>query len=267
MKRLIFIMAVLLMPLCIQAQRSSLLGKKSVTTKVDNSAYEKEQIVETDGKVTFRTTLNAEGKTKAELYALVGRWAAFRYEPSTENGVWTDDDYFRNLEYACIKTADPNAGTIECLGDEEMVFSNKVLAKDYCRVNYTLNIHVADGTPRKAYQLTRNQLVPSLREYVENHIIPRYAFFDKAHGETHVRQVIQQSMELATHYPVSLNMTYVIAAYHDTGLTEGRETHHIVSGRIIRADRQLRNWFMEEEIEMMAGELEKKEVERIMTLQ
>lgn len=117
----------------------------------------------------------------------------------------------------------------------------------YCGI-----IYVADGTPRKAYQLTHNQLIPTLQEYVEKEIIPRYTHFDKAHREAHVRQVIQQSMELAVHYPVSINMVYAIAAYHDTGLTEGRDTHHLVSGRIIRTDAQLRKWFREEEIETMA---------------
>ena len=121
----------------------------------------------------------------------------------------------------------------------------------YCGI-----IHVADGTPRKAYQLTRNRLTPTLQEYIEKEIVPRYAFFDKAHRETHVRQVIQQSLELAAHYPVALNMVYAIAAFHDTGLAEGRDTHHLVSGRIIRTDRQLRNWFREEEIETMAAAAE-----------
>lgn len=31
-------------------------------------------------------------------------------------------------------------------------------------------------------------------------------------------------------------MVYVIAAYHDLGLCEGCEFHHIVSGRILFAD-------------------------------
>ena len=47
-------------------------------------------------------------------------------------------------------------------------------------------------------------------------------------------------------------MVYAIAAYHDTGLCEGRDTHHLVSGRIIREDRKLREWFDEEQIETMA---------------
>ena len=47
-------------------------------------------------------------------------------------------------------------------------------------------------------------------------------------------------------------MVYAIAAYHDTGLCEGRDTHHLVSGRIIREDKKLREWFNEGQIETMA---------------
>lgn len=39
---------------------------------------------------------------------------------------------------------------------------------------------------------------------------------------------------------------------HDIGICEGRKIHHLASGRIIRADRILRRWFTEEEIETIA---------------
>ena len=97
---------------------------------------------------------------------------------------------------------------------------------------------------------------PELREYVESHIIPRYDGFDKAHQRDHVQMVIRQSMELAEQLQVDANMAYAIAAYHDTGLCEGRELHHEVSARIIREDHELRRWFTEEQIEIMADAAE-----------
>jgi len=97
---------------------------------------------------------------------------------------------------------------------------------------------------------------PELREYVESHIIPRYDGFDKAHQRDHVQMVIRQSMELAERLQVDADMSYAIAAYHDTGLCEGRELHHEVSARIIRADHELRRWFTEEQIEIMADAAE-----------
>ena len=91
-----------------------------------------------------------------------------------------------------------------------------------------------------------------LQEYVEKEIIPRYASFDKAHKEDHARSVINEALSLAAYYDVDPDMVYAAAAFHDTGLVEGRQTHHIVSGRIIREDSRLAEWFSPEQIETIA---------------
>ena len=91
-----------------------------------------------------------------------------------------------------------------------------------------------------------------LIHYIEQQILPRYEHFDAAHQRNHAEEVIARSLALAEHYEVNINMVYAIAAYHDTGLCEGRNIHHIVSGRIIREDKKLRGWFDEEQIETMA---------------
>ena len=91
-----------------------------------------------------------------------------------------------------------------------------------------------------------------LKEYVDNEVIPRYAFFDKAHREDHVRSVIDEALRLAGFYDVDKDMVYAAAAFHDTGLIEGRETHHLVSGRIIREDPRLPEWFTPDQIETIA---------------
>ena len=96
----------------------------------------------------------------------------------------------------------------------------------------------------------------TIRQYIESEIIPRYDNFDAAHGRDHVEYVIAQSLKLAEHYDVDRDMVYVIAAYHDTGLAVDRKTHHLESGRIMRADRNLRQWFSEGQIETMARAVE-----------
>jgi len=93
---------------------------------------------------------------------------------------------------------------------------------------------------------------PELKAYIEQEILPRYDHFDAAHQRNHAEEVIERSMALAEHYDVNEDMVYAIAAYHDTGLCEGRDTHHLVSGRIIREDMKLREWFDEGQIEVMA---------------
>lgn len=96
----------------------------------------------------------------------------------------------------------------------------------------------------------------SLKEYVEQRIIPRYAHFDAAHGIDHVRTVIARSLDLAARFEVDERMVFVIAAYHDTGLAFGRERHHIDAGRILAGDSELRRWFSEEQIATMRDAVE-----------
>lgn len=91
-----------------------------------------------------------------------------------------------------------------------------------------------------------------LEKYIEAEIIPRYRQMDTAHGEEHVRQVINESLRLAEAFPVNPDMVYAAAAYHDTGLAAGRENHHMESGRIIRSDKNLRRWFTPLQIEEIA---------------
>ena len=68
-----------------------------------------------------------------------------------------------------------------------------------------------------------------LVEFVETQILPQYAAFDKAHNMEHVTTVIRRSLDLAGRIGADLNMAYVIAAYHDLGLSGPRAVHHITS--------------------------------------
>lgn len=113
---------------------------------------------------------------------------------------------------------------------------------------------------------TSRQPNQELRRYIEAEILPRYAAFDAAHQLDHVQMVIDQSLRLATTVSnspryrnadgtktvISTDMAYTIAAYHDTGLAESRETHHTASARILREDKHLLQWFTPEQIEVMA---------------
>ena len=92
-----------------------------------------------------------------------------------------------------------------------------------------------------------------LTAYIEEVIIPQYAAFDKAHREDHVRAVIERALGMAGQYPgIDREMLYTAAACHDLGLSVNRETHHLESGRIIRADKTLLQWFTPEQIETIA---------------
>ncbi len=109
---------------------------------------------------------------------------------------------------------------------------------------------------------------PTLEKYIFEEIVPRYASFDAAHKEDHALTVISQALELldgrdswvaeqAAVEPLWLTavdraMLLTAAACHDLGLVNGRERHHLDSGIIIRADSRLKEWFTEEQIEVIA---------------
>ena len=92
----------------------------------------------------------------------------------------------------------------------------------------------------------------TLRQYIENEVIPRYASFDKAHREDHARAVIERALAMGKTCDIDTEMLYAAAACHDLGLAVDRKTHHLESGRIIREDARLREWFSPEQIETIA---------------
>ena len=95
-----------------------------------------------------------------------------------------------------------------------------------------------------------------IKKYIETMVIPKYADFDKGHNLEHVKTVIEESLNLAKSCGVNLDYAYVIAAYHDLGLCDGREFHHIVSGKILEADMTLLQWFSPDEIKLMKEAVE-----------
>ena len=96
-----------------------------------------------------------------------------------------------------------------------------------------------------------------IREFVEREIVPRYDGFDAGHGRDHVLTVISQALQLAGYYPEADKcLLLVAAAYHDLGLVNGREHHHTDSARIVREDMRLRQWFTEEEVNIIADAAE-----------
>ena len=86
-----------------------------------------------------------------------------------------------------------------------------------------------------------------IRDYIEQHILPRYETFDAAHRTDHATTVIERSMKLARHYEVNEEMVYVVAAYHDIGLEFEREMHHRESARLVMEDKELCRWFSVEQ--------------------
>lgn len=104
--------------------------------------------------------------------------------------------------------------------------------------------------------MIKNTASLDLVEFVEQNILPQYANFDKAHGLSHVMAVIRRSIDLVRSTGADINMVYVVAAYHDLGLSGPRAVHHLTSGKILAADMRLRRWFSDEQIKIMKEAVE-----------
>ncbi|MBQ9237114.1 MAG: HD domain-containing protein [Prevotella sp.] len=95
-----------------------------------------------------------------------------------------------------------------------------------------------------------------LMEFVERNILKRYNAFDAAHNIDHALRVIKASVELAEKMGADVDMAYVVAAYHDLGLEKERATHHIESGKILKADKRIGKWFTPQQIDTMRQAVE-----------
>ena len=104
--------------------------------------------------------------------------------------------------------------------------------------------------------MDKPHLSAELINHIEGEILPRYEAFDKAHDRRHALMVMSNSLRLAQHYDVDMQMVYTIAAYHDLGLEAGREQHHTVSARIVREEKRLEEFFTSGQIEIIADAVE-----------
>jgi HD domain protein len=95
-----------------------------------------------------------------------------------------------------------------------------------------------------------------LIQFIETNILPRYNSFGKSHGLQHVSRVIKASITLANQIGANVDMAYVIAAYHDLGMSGPRAVHHLTGGRILNADSRLKKWFSTEQIKIMKEAVE-----------
>ena len=69
--------------------------------------------------------------------------------------------------------------------------------------------------------------------------------------------VIEQSIKLAEHNPaMNSDMVYIIAAFHDLGLVNGRENHHKDSRTILEADEFVKSHFSRKQIVTMGRAVE-----------
>lgn len=100
------------------------------------------------------------------------------------------------------------------------------------------------------------QINQKLKEYVENRIFPQYSKNKEGHGINHINYVIKRCFELSKSKDINLDLLYAIASYHDIGHHIDTKNHEVVSAQIMYADKNLREFFSEEELKIIKEAIE-----------
>lgn len=93
-----------------------------------------------------------------------------------------------------------------------------------------------------------------LKMYIENNIFPKYERNEKGHQIDHINYVINRCFELCKNKDI--NMLYTIAAYHDIGHYIDSKNHERISAQIMYEDKNLRNFFDEQQLKIMKEAIE-----------
>ncbi len=106
-----------------------------------------------------------------------------------------------------------------------------------------------------------NFIRKDLLNFLNQKIKPIYKTFDKAHGLSHYKFVTNNCVEyakelIAKNIQIDLEIAYVVGALHDIGIVNGREGHAKSSGQIVRNQTELKQFFNEEIIELIAQAVE-----------
>ena len=103
-----------------------------------------------------------------------------------------------------------------------------------------------------------NSINVSLKNYIEQFLLPQYSKNEKAHNLEHIQYVIRRSFELAKQNNLNINenIVYVVAAYHDIGHHIDPKKHEIVSAEIMMKDEKLKEFFSEEELVVIKEAIE-----------
>ncbi len=90
-----------------------------------------------------------------------------------------------------------------------------------------------------------------LKIYIETEILPEYKLNDKGHDLLHVNNVLDRAFEIAEKYEVDDDMLYTVVCFHDVACHIDRETHEVLSAERLYNDKELREFFSDEQIEIM----------------
>ena len=100
-----------------------------------------------------------------------------------------------------------------------------------------------------------------LKHYIMTEVKSKYKTFDKGHNISHFNFVTRNCVNYGKKLidqgiDVDLDIAYVVGAFHDIGIQDGREGHALASGKYVRADKMLAKHYSPEIVEMIAQAVE-----------
>ncbi len=97
-----------------------------------------------------------------------------------------------------------------------------------------------------------------LKKYIDENIFPSYKKNDLGHNLDHIKYVIERSFELVdeNNLDVNPNIVYTVASYHDIGHHIDSKTHEIISADIMSKDKNLSQFFNEEQLKIIKEAIE-----------
>ena len=94
-----------------------------------------------------------------------------------------------------------------------------------------------------------------LKKYIALNVFEQYDINNMGgHGLDHIKTVIERCFEIikAFDLDVDIDMIYTIAAFHDIGYRQDPDRHEEVSSEMFRKDQNMRKFFNDEQIEIIA---------------
>ena len=100
-----------------------------------------------------------------------------------------------------------------------------------------------------------------LKKHILENIKAEYKKFDKGHNIAHFNFVTKNCVNYAKQLnesgnDVDLDIAFVVGAYHDIGMKIAREGHALSSGKLVRQDEVLKQFYSAEQIEIIAQAVE-----------
>ena len=131
--RKIILAAVLCMPLCAIAQNTWEMPETTMTASNPDAKYLAGAVPEVDGKVVFKTTIEAPGKSAGEVFDTLEKYLQkMTKEPN-------------QFEQSRVTVAEREQGQLVGTYQEWLVFKSTALVLDRTRLFYTLSIDCFDG--------------------------------------------------------------------------------------------------------------------------